>query len=55
VQKVPYMLVIGEKEVENKEVSVRKRGTGDLGAQPLEQFIEEVTKESQMPQSSDKV
>jgi len=55
MQKVPYMLVIGEKEVENREVSVRKRGTGDIGAQPLEQFIEEVTKESQMPQSSDKV
>lgn len=52
MQKIPYMLVIGDKEIENREVSVRKRGAGDLGAQSLEHFIEEIVKESQMPKST---
>lgn len=52
MQKIPYMLVIGDKEVENREVSVRKRGAGDLGAQSLDHFIEEIVKESQMPKST---
>ncbi|MDR1927278.1 MAG: threonine--tRNA ligase, partial [Oscillospiraceae bacterium] len=39
MQKLPYMLIIGEKEAESGAVSVRKRGEGDLGAMPLEQFI----------------
>jgi len=51
MQKAPYMLVIGDKEVENKGVSIRKRGVGDSGTQPLERFIEEIVKESQLPQS----
>ena len=51
MQKIPYMLVIGEKEVENREISIRKRGAGDIGAQSLEYFIEEIVKESQIPQS----
>lgn len=44
-QKVPYILVIGEKEVEGKSVAVRKRGEGDLGAQKVDKFIEEIKKE----------
>ncbi|MBQ7288924.1 MAG: threonine--tRNA ligase [Clostridia bacterium] len=36
--KVPYMLVIGDKEVETGAVSVRRRGEGDIGAMPLEDF-----------------
>jgi len=52
MQKIPYMLVIGDKEVENREVSVRKRGVGDLGAQSLDHFIEEIVKESQTPKST---
>ena len=52
MQKVPYMLVIGDKEVENREVSVRKRGAGDLGAQTLDDFVNEIVKESQMPKST---
>ena len=42
MQKVPYMLVLGDREAESGSVSVRHRKHGDLGAKPLEQFIEEV-------------
>lgn len=45
LQKVPYMLVIGEKEVEANNVSVRGRKTGDEGAMSIEQYIEKVSKE----------
>lgn len=38
--KVPYMLVIGDKEVEKQEVAVRSRTQGDLGAVPLDFFLE---------------
>ena len=38
VMKVPYMTVIGEKEVENQQISVRKHGKGDLGAFTIEDF-----------------
>jgi len=44
MQKVPYMLVVGDREAESGAVSVRHRKHGDLGAKPLEQFVEEVTK-----------
>ena len=43
MQKVPYMLVLGEREAEAGTVSVRHRKHADMGAKPLEQFIEEVT------------
>lgn len=36
--KVPYMLILGDKEVESDTVSVRQRGTGDIGSMPLAQF-----------------
>ncbi len=39
LQKIPYMLVIGDKEAENGTVSVRRRGEGDLGAVTVEKFI----------------
>ena len=39
IQKIPYVMVIGEKEQREKTVSVRERGKGDLGAMPLEQFF----------------
>jgi threonyl-tRNA synthetase len=42
VQKVPYMLVIGDREVAEKAVSVRLRTNEDLGAMPLEQFVERI-------------
>ena len=39
LEKVPYMLIIGEKESENNSVSVRQRDKGDLGSMPLKQFL----------------
>ncbi|MCB2376943.1 threonine--tRNA ligase [Hymenobacter sp. BT635] len=39
MSKVPYMLIVGEKEQENGIVSVRKHGEGDIGSVPLEAFI----------------
>jgi len=44
-QKTPYILVVGEKEVEAKTVAIRKRGEGDLGAKKIKEFIEEIKKE----------
>jgi threonyl-tRNA synthetase len=43
--RVPYMLVIGEKEMNSSQVSVRRQGKGDLGAQDLESFIKELKTE----------
>ncbi|NLY86044.1 MAG: threonine--tRNA ligase [Tissierellia bacterium] len=45
LQRIPYMLIVGEKEVEGKLVSVRKRDEGDLGQISLEEFIEKILKE----------
>ncbi len=39
LQKIPYMLVLGGREIENGTVSVRGRVAGDLGAMPLDAFI----------------
>jgi len=44
-EKIPYMIVIGKKEVENGTVSVRRHGVGDLGALPLEQFVSQLNSE----------
>jgi threonyl-tRNA synthetase len=45
VQKIPYMLVVGEREAREGTASVRKRGGEDLGALPVERFLAEVTVE----------
>ncbi len=45
MEKVPYMLVIGEKEASEGLVAVRRRDKGDLGAVSAEEFIAEVCKE----------
>ena len=39
LQKIPYMLVVGDKEVADRAVAVRSRAKGDLGARPLDQFV----------------
>ncbi|MEI6580183.1 MAG: threonine--tRNA ligase, partial [Eubacteriales bacterium] len=39
LSKIPYMLVLGDKELEDGTVSVRKRGEGDLGAMAIEDFL----------------
>ena len=40
LERVPYMLIIGEKEQESEQVSVRKQGEGDVGAMTTEEFAE---------------
>ncbi|GAB4330655.1 MAG: threonine--tRNA ligase [Flammeovirgaceae bacterium] len=40
LQKVPFMLVVGEKEQESRSVSVRRKGKGDLGSMELNAFIQ---------------
>ena len=50
--KIPYALVLGDKEVEAKGVSPRKHGTGkeaDLGLLPLETFLAQIKAEAQVP------
>jgi len=45
VEKIPYMLVVGDKEMENSEVSVRQRAKGDIGAMSVDEFISKITEE----------
>ena len=37
--KVPYVLVVGDKEIENNTVSVRQRGVGEIGTMPFDEFM----------------
>ena len=45
MQKIPYMLVLGDKEVEQDLVAVRSRKDGDLGTMSLEDFLKKITEE----------
>lgn len=45
MQKIPYILIVGEMEMKSNTVSVRKRGEGDLGARPTTAFIDAIKKE----------
>lgn len=45
MRKIPYMLIVGEKEAENGTVSVRKHGGDDLGEMTMEAFRDMITKE----------
>lgn len=45
LKKVPYMLVVGEKEKSNHTVSIRQHKKGDIGAKPLNDFIQKIAKE----------
>jgi len=45
MEKIPYMLIFGDKELEDNVVSVRKRGKGDLGKIKIEKFLEDRLKE----------
>lgn len=45
MKKIPYLLVVGEKEAENNQVSVRKQGEGDQGTMSVADFAAMVTKE----------
>lgn len=46
VEKVPYMLVVGDKEEQDGTVSVRKRGEGEVGSQKYEEFLENILAEA---------
>jgi threonyl-tRNA synthetase len=45
VKKIPYMLIVGEKEAAEEMVSVRKHGQGDLGSMSIEEFKQQIIKE----------
>ena len=45
LMKVPYMLVVGEKEVNENKVAVRRQGKGDIGVKDLDVFITEAVVE----------
>ena len=45
VQKIPYMLIVGEKEMNDGTVSVRRQGEGDLGSMKIEAFAKLVNEE----------
>jgi threonyl-tRNA synthetase len=45
LNKIPYCLVVGEREAKQETVSIRKRGSGDAGAKPIEEFIKQIRQE----------
>lgn len=45
MEKVPYMLVVGDKEEEDGTVAIRKRGEGEVGTQPWEEFLNNILEE----------
>ncbi|MCX7784713.1 MAG: threonine--tRNA ligase [candidate division WOR-3 bacterium] len=47
-EKIPYILIIGKREVENNTVSLRKRHQGDLGSSNLENIIQQIKQDVQM-------
>jgi len=44
MQKIPFMLVLGDREMEQGQVAVRERAKGDIGAMPLEEFKQMATR-----------
>ncbi|MZP42489.1 threonine--tRNA ligase [Heliobacterium gestii] len=58
VQKIPYLLVVGDKEAENGAIALRKRGEGDKGAMPLDAFkamlLKEIAEKNNPDMSCDK-
>ena len=52
LKRIPYMVIVGEKEAENGEVSVRRQGAGDLGAMSVQKFADMINNEvAEMTQS----
>jgi len=45
MQKIPYLLIIGDKEIQAKSVGIRQRSKGDLGQMKLEDFLDKIKKE----------
>ena len=48
LQRVPYMLIIGGREAESRTVSVRSRDDGDIGAMPLDTFVDKIVQETDL-------
>ncbi len=51
VKKIPYMLIVGEKEAAERKVAVRIHGKGDAGTMPFDQFVEEFKASSSAPEN----
>jgi len=49
VKKVPFMLIVGEKEASENKVSVRKHGEGDKGSMGFDEFVEQFKSDFKMP------
>ena len=45
MEKIPYMFIVGDKEIDSQAVAVRKRGQGDLGPQPFENILQTIQEE----------
>ncbi|MEA2095217.1 MAG: threonine--tRNA ligase [Candidatus Cloacimonadota bacterium] len=45
MNKIPYMFIVGQKEMESSSVSVRRHGEGDLGSKNIEEIVEEIQQE----------
>jgi threonyl-tRNA synthetase len=45
IEKTPYILIVGEREAGSRTISVRKRGTGNIGSLSLDSFIEGINKQ----------
>jgi threonyl-tRNA synthetase len=45
LNKIPYMIIVGEKEEENETISIRKQGEGDLGTFSIKEFVSIINKE----------
>jgi threonyl-tRNA synthetase len=45
MKKIPYMLIVGEKEELEERISVRKHGKGDQGSYPVQAFIDQINSE----------
>ncbi|MGB0522011.1 MAG: threonine--tRNA ligase [Flammeovirgaceae bacterium] len=48
VKKIPFMIIVGEKERDNEQVSVRRHGKGDLGSMSIAAFVEAFNEEAKM-------
>ena len=53
IMKVPYMLVIGEREMNEEKVSVRRQGKGDAGTRTVDEFVEMIKEEIKSKKASD--
>ncbi|GHV12495.1 threonine--tRNA ligase [Bacteroidia bacterium] len=52
LKKIPYLLVVGDKEIENNEISVRKQGEGDVGSMKITTFAELLNEEVEKQMNS---